>query len=349
MSKPYRGLLIGCGYVSSFHLTAWSAIKGAEIVAVVDLDTGKAKQRAKAFGVRRYYGDYLEALAAEVGHDDGLDFVDIATPPATHLEMVQEAANRRLQILCQKPVAGTLTELHHMIRACDKAGVTLMINENQRFQPWYRMMKVLLSEGAIGRPYYANITSRWRGSLPVLQFHNQPFFATMPRLMIYELGTHHIDTLRYLLGEASSIFALTQQASPEIAGEDVATCLLQMNGVSAVIDMSWASIPPWDTENTVTWGEARIEGTTGTLYLRADGRLRVIQDKKEQVHSFPADSITLGFQATQQHFMDCLRSGTMPETSGPETLKTMELVFGAYASAQTGEVYRVGEDLEQLD
>ena len=39
----------------------------------------------------------------------------------------------------------------------------------------------------------------------------------------------------------------------------------------------------------------------------------------------------------QQHFVDCLRAGTQPETDGADSLKTYALVFGAYRSARTGE------------
>jgi hypothetical protein len=57
----------------------------------------------------------------------------------------------------------------------------------------------------------------------------------------------------------------------------------------------------------------------------------------------------LGYQFAQQHFIDCLRSGDASETSGRETLKTMELVFGAYDSATHNRVYRVGQDLDRLE
>ena len=72
-------------------------------------------------------------------------------------------------------------------------------------------------------------------------------------------------------------------------------------------------------------------------------------DGGEERFQFPPDSAMRGYQATQQHFVDCLRSGAEPETSGPETLKTMELVFGAYDSAAHDRVYRVGHDLERLE
>lgn len=344
-SSPYRGALIGCGYVSRFHLMAWSRIAEARIVAVSNRTREKAEQRAAEFNVPAVYSDYRAMLDAE-----SLDFVDIATPPVVHLEMVAEAAGRGLNVLCQKPVAATLVELREMIRTCDQAGVLFMVNENCRFQPWFRKMKTLLDEGAIGRPYYANLTARARMTLPMMDAGGQNnLFVEMPRLVVYELGVHFLDTLRYLFGKADSVYAQMRRVSQHVAGEDVATLTLQMRELTAVVDMSWASIPTWEAEQHVSWGDYRIEGEGGTLHLGVDGLLRHITDDGEQRYQFPRDSEIQSYQGAQQHFVDCLRSGAEPETGGPETLKTMELVFGAYDSAVHDRLYRVGDDLGHLD
>lgn len=343
-AKAYRGALIGCGHVSWFHLTAWSRIEDVEIVAVSNRTREKAERRAAEFNVPAVYSDYRAMLDAE-----SLDFVDIATPPVVHLEMVTEAAHRGLQVLCQKPIAATLAELRHIMQICDQAGVTFMVNENCRFQPWFRRVKELLDEGAIGQPRYANFLNRARMTLPVMRAGSQQhLFANMPRFVNYELGVHYLDTLRYLFGEADSVYAQMHQLSQEVMGEDLATIIVKMGQVTAVVDMSWATTPTWKVERSVSWGEYRIEGLGGTLYLRKDGLLRLITDEGEEQVQFPPDSEVRSYQATQQHFIDCLRSGTEPETSGPETLKTMELVFGAYDSAEHNRVYRVGPDLERL-
>ena len=345
-ARPYRGAVLGCGYASWFHLTAWARIDQADIVSVSNRTRAKAEHRAAEFGVPAVYADYRDMLDAE-----SLDFVDVATPPVVHLEMVREAAKRGLPVLCQKPIAATLGELQEMIRVCDRAGVLLMVNENCRFQPWFRRMKALLDEGAIGQPYYVNLVTRARSSLPIADFGVRPWFADMPRLINYETGVHYLDTLRYLFGEARSVCAQMLRVSPHITGEDLATLMLSMAEVTALVDMSWASIPIWQGkgQEEVSWGECRIEGTQGTLHLGVGGLLRLITDEGERQFPFPSDSEVLGYQGAQEHFIHCLRSGEESETSGPETLKTMELVFGAYDAAEHERIYRVGIDLDRLE
>jgi predicted dehydrogenase len=340
----YRGALIGCGYVSGFHLTAWSQIADAEIVAVSNRTRDKAERRAAEFHIPAVYSEYRAMLDAEP-----LDFVDIATSPAVHLEMVTEAAQRGLPVLCQKPIASSLAELREMMRVCEEAGVLFMVNENCRFQPWFRKMKALIDQGAIDQPYYARFLNRSRMTLPRMRDGAQRnLFVSMPRFVTYELGVHYLDTLRYLFGEADSVYARMHHLSEDVMGEDLATLTLGMGDLTAVVDMSWASIPTDEVTPHVSWGEYTIEGTGGTFHLRRDGLLRLITDASEERYPFPADSEVHSYQATQQHFIDCLWAGVEPETGGPATLKTMELVFGAYDSAEHNRVYRVAHDLERL-
>ena len=347
MSQLYRGALIGCGYASWFQLTAWSRIEDVEIVAVASRSRENGQRRATEFEIPAVYTDYQAMLDREE-----LDFVDIATPPTVHLEMVSEAARRNLHVLCQKPAASTLGELQMMIHICDEAGVVFVVNENGRFQPYFRKMKTLLNEGAIGRPHYANFTTRARSTLPLLdggEQHN--LFVNMPRLIVYEMGVHYLDTLRYLFGEPTSIYAQTHQASPHVKGEDVAALTVKFGELTAVVDMSWASVPIMEMESDehYSWGEYRIEGEIGTLHLRPDALLRLLTDDGEEQFQFPPHSSgVVCYQAAQQHFVDCLRTGAKSETSGLQTAKTMELVFGAYDSAAHNRVYRVGDDLGRL-
>jgi predicted dehydrogenase len=87
-----------------------------------------------------------------------------------------------------------------------------------------------------------------------------------------------------------------------------------------------------------------VEGTEGTAVVNQDGSLVLYTESGEQRWQFGEDTIPQSFVATQQHFIDCLRSGEEPETSGPKTLKTMALVFGAYQSAEMGQVVTLTED-----
>lgn len=343
--RALRGAMLGCGQVSLFHLRAWAQIEGLEIVALANRTVSKAEERAREFGIplEHVYDDYRRLLDRE-----RLDFVDIATAPDAHAEHVKAAAAYKLHVLCQKPLAPTLDEARAMLAACEEARVILSVNENWRWRSWYREVKRLLDERIIGRPRYARIVRhsditlpRPDGGLPPLAV-KQPYTIEMDKLIVYEWGTHLIDVLRFLFGEASSLYARLDKVSSHFRGEDRALLTLDVGGVTGLIDISWATVTgevPFSQLERVT-----IEGDGGTLELLPDeGDLLRVTTKSERwqrpaFDATPDEAYQASYTAAQHHFIECLRSGTEPETSARDNLRTLATTLAAYDSAARGEV-----------
>lgn len=336
MATSLRGALVGCGYISEQQLWAWQQIPEAEIVAVCDIDLEKARQRGQQFGIETVYSDYGRLL-----QELDLDFIDIATRPTLHLPMVKAAAERGLHVLCQKPVAETIGDARQMVAICQAAGVQFMVNENYRHQAWFRQMKQLIEDGRLGTPHYARFYGRWRSTLPTPDFEGQDYFREMPRLIIFEMGIHLYDTARYLFGEPASVYADLRRVSPEIQGEDMALSLARFGPLTFLFDLNWFAIAEGQA-GSVAHGRFVVEGSQGTAVLSQGGSLQLIRDDGQHEWQFPQDTVAQSFAATQRHFITCLQTGQEPETSGAETLKTMALVFGAYESANTGQMVRLG-------
>ena len=339
--RPLRGALIGCGFVSRHHLAAWRTFDDVELAAVCDVRPERLEWALPlCAGETRAYASAAEMLASEK-----LDFVEICTRPDSHRSLTELAAAHGVSVLCQKPAAETRADLLAMIACCEAAGVRLMIHENWRFRPWYRAMKQAVDSGAIGRLIRLRLAHRdWRALVPG-GFADQPFFAEMPRLVLFEMGPHLIDTARYLMGEVSSVSATLGRFGPGHPGEDVAQLALRSeSGALGLVDISWCapadvSRPEWALNETV------IEGTAGALRLLADGSLRMdySDGRSEQIDvTLPADDREIyldGYILTQRHFLRGLRDRTSAyETSGPETLKTMDVIWAGYQSAEEGRV-----------
>src|SRR5262249_13654275 len=138
-----RGALIGCGYVSQFHLRAWTQQTRGRLVAVCDTDRSRA-QAACAHGVCTAY-----ASAAELFAGERLDLVEICPRRESHLPLVRLAAAHGVAVLCQKPAAPRLDELYEMTAVCARADVRLMIHENFRWRAWYLRLKEELDHGTV--------------------------------------------------------------------------------------------------------------------------------------------------------------------------------------------------------
>jgi predicted dehydrogenase len=334
-----RGVLIGCGHISRSHLPGWAASPDAEIVAVCDLDRARAEARAAEFGIGRAYVDPAAALAAERP-----DVVDIATRPEAHSALIELAAARGAHVLCQKPLAPTLTEAEAMAVVCRRAGVRFAVLEMWRWLPWYREIARRLASGEVGPVHYA----RWQGGREVFRrrrpvVDDQPYFADMPKLLVYEMAIHWIDTARYLFGEVASVYARTARINPALAGEDMAlVALTHAGGATTLLDASWAS-PPERREAGRRDGNLLVEGRDGS-YRFDDGPgvlARLALDGDEEVigrYKEAGDPFLAGFAGCIGHVAACLRTGEPFESPIEDNLKTLAATLAAYDSAQANRV-----------
>jgi D-apiose dehydrogenase len=337
-TKVWRGGMIGAGAWSEVQLTAWAGVPNTKIVALCDRHPDRRDPVARQYNIPQVFDQFEQML-----DEAQLDFVDICTRPYSHALLIQLAAQRGLPVLCQKPFCTSLEEARQMDEFSRKASIRLMINENFRWQAWYRKAKELLKAGALGTPFLAAIHKRVRLTLPEFK-HSQAYMADMPQLILYEVGVHYLDTFRFLFGEPDSLFARLHHVSPFMKGEDVQLITLNFPGMTGLVHTSWASIPvpgldePADAQARGRFSPPRleIEGTNGTMALMCDGTLHLVTDRDHLKWQFDEHTTTASHVSALQHFIDCLENGAEFETSAPETIKTMALVYASYLSAREG-------------
>ncbi|TPI26174.1 Gfo/Idh/MocA family oxidoreductase [Mesorhizobium sp. B3-2-1] len=334
------GALIGCGFFAVNQMHAWRGIEGASIVAICDRDAERLRIVGDQFGVARRYTDAAAMFAGEK-----LDFVDVATTVGSHRALVEMAATHGVPVICQKPFAPTLGDAKAMVKACETAGVPLMVHENFRWQSPIQAVRAVLDSGEIGTAFFGRIS--FRSGYDV--FSGQPYLATGERFIIEDLGIHILDIARFLLGDVSSLTARTARINLAIAGEDVATMLMDhVGGATSVVDCSYATklaVEPFP-ETLI-----ELDGSDGTIRLAQSYRLTVTGKSGTRVSdvsppllpwaSRPWHNIQESVAAIQQHWIDCLASGQEPATSGADNLKTFALVEAAYASAASREPVQI--------
>ncbi len=334
-SQPRKGLLVGSGYFSDFHLDAWRRMQGADIVCICDLDGDKARRAADKYAVADIATNVVEALQR-----DDLDFVDIATAPSGRLEIVRQVIKRRLPMICQKPLAADFRTATEIIQLAQSSGLTFMVHENFRFQPWYREVRRLLDSGVIGHKLHT-LTMRTRlgdGWGADAYLSRQPYFRSMPRLLIHETGVHFVDTFRYLAGEIVECSADLRRLNDVIVGEDAGTLSVCFaNGAVGCWDAnryneSLAENPRY------TFGELLVEADAGSLWMDTHGVITVKPlGMPAYVHDYQPSQLGFGgdcVRACQQHFLDVLDGKASCETSPAEYLKSLQVVEAAYESAR---------------
>jgi len=328
--------VIGAGFWSQFQLAAWGELRGARCAAIYNRTLGKAQKLAERFGVPAVYDD-AEALLDR----EELDFVDIITDVGTHAKFTALAAERKIAVICQKPMGPSLKAARSMVAGCKKAGVRFFVHENWRWQHPMRELKKALDSGRIGRPFRARINMI--SGFPV--FKNQPFLAELEQFIITDLGTHTLDLARFLFGEARSLYCQTGKAHRNIRGEDVATITMGM-GEDVIVAVNMAYAENFLEADRFPETFVFIEGERGSLELAPDFSLRETTQSGTRSRRVPPprhswadpayDVVHASIVPCNADLLAALRGQGRGETRGEDNLKTLELVFGSYESARTG-------------
>lgn len=340
--KKLKFAILGCGFWSQFQLGAWSELEGVECVALYNRTKSKADALAGRFNVPRTYD-----RAEELIQNEELDFIDIITDVDTHEKFTLLGASSGLDIICQKPLAPSYEAAKRMMEVTKKAGVRFYVHENYRWQPQFRRVKEILDSGVIGNAFRCE--TAFITAFPL--FETQPFLAELEEFALTDQGSHQFDVLRYLLGEAKTIYCEKQRVNPTIKGEDVTTSVLKMkNGVVCIQKISFSS--PLEKE-IFPQTTLLIEGDKGSIRLDAEFEISITTPAgtiKERVpmKSYPWQTDRLkpeppSIVAINQNILDDMLERGKAENTGDDNFETVKLVWAAYESARSNKVIHLNE------
>src|SRR5262245_45019398 len=155
--RDWRIGCLGSGFIMrDCHLVAYRNA-GFNPVAIASRNPDNAREVAKRHEIPSVHPN-ADALLA----DRSIEVLDIAVPPDLQPEFILRAADKRIVrgILAQKPLAMSVREARACVEACERAGITLAVNQNMRFDQSVRAMKSLLNTGQLGEIVLASIDMR---------------------------------------------------------------------------------------------------------------------------------------------------------------------------------------------
>lgn len=178
-----------------------------KLVAVAGRNEEAVAEAARRYGYQKYYTNWRDML-----EDDDVQLFDNGGPNDAHAEPSIAAAQAGKHVLCEKPLGRTAAESKEMLDAVQKAGVKHMVAFNYRFVPAIRQIRQLVESGALGQIYHfrAVYLQEW-----IMPHYNTPMIWRLQKDKagsgaLGDLGAHIIDLGRYLVGEISSVSAMTK-------------------------------------------------------------------------------------------------------------------------------------------
>jgi len=274
-AEPIRVAVIGTGFGEAVHLPALRQVPDFSVAAVCSRRADHAHAAAQLYGASLSTTDYRDL----VDRSD-IDAFIVATPPHLHHGMTMTILGAGKHVIVEKPMARTVAEARDMVRMAERAGVAAMVNHEFRFLPARSYARELIEGGYIGEPYSASM-SFYRSSLN--DPRGVPFTWLMEEDkaggMLGAIGSHHIDSLRWWMGDIRSASGAlstmvrkrkagdSQQMLNVSADDNFAVVLQFTNG--AIGSIHYSATATHDPPDHIV-----ISGSDGTLVLTADGRLQ---------------------------------------------------------------------------
>jgi predicted dehydrogenase len=191
--------MIGYGAIGHEHALAVQAVPGLALGAVSDLNPARLEVARSVAPDVRAYRDSADLLG-----DDEVDLVVVSTPPDTHARWAHAALAAGKHVVLEKPMALSAAECDDVIARADELDRLVVVYQNRRFDPDYRVMRRLVSDGAIGELFHLESFVGGYGH-PCNYWHSD---ATVSGGAIFDWGSHFIDQLLDLMpGEIAHVSA----------------------------------------------------------------------------------------------------------------------------------------------
>ena len=224
------------------HVELIHSDTGCELVGVCDSDSGKRDVGDK-YGVPFFSN--IKTLI-EKTHPEG---AVIATPSAHHAEAVRICSRYGVHVLIEKPMSNTPSSAQEIVDLSKNTQIKVLVGHHRRYNSLVKTTRDIISSGEIGKlaavsmlrtlmkpPDYFNVT--WRTLRP----DGGPVMINL---------VHELDSLRYLCGEITQVFAHLSSTTRGFEVEDSASISLNFNsGAVGSILASETVVSPWSYEST---------------------------------------------------------------------------------------------------
>jgi predicted dehydrogenase len=344
-----RHLAIGCigaGMImAECHLAAYKDA-GFRVVAIASRSPDHAAAVADRWDIPTVHqtpGTLIE--------DPAVQILDIAFPPDQQPALVRHALSQAHinGILAQKPLSLTLDEAIALRDEAHRAGKVLSVNQNMRYDQSIRVLKQILNRGDLGPVVFAQIDMH---AIP----HWQTFLETYDRLTLANMSVHHLDVLRFLFGEPSEIYTAARTDPrtrfPHQDGITVSSLKFPSGLLALSLEDVWAG-PREEGFESDLWIRWRVEGTdgvaqgtigwpTGTVSTLTFASKRTTGGKWMSP-TWDTKWFPHAFKGVMEQLQHALATGTPPELSVDDNVRTVALIEAGYRSLAEGRPVKLTE------
>ena len=334
--KTVRIALLGSGFVADFYLQGLANVNGHEVVVNYSRDAKRAVALAKKWSIPESDTDLDRVIAR-----GDIDMFIIALPNESHLPVSLALSKARRNQVCTKPLARNRAEAKQIFEAAAASGALHGYAETEVFAPCVVKAKEVVDNGGVGRVLW--VRSRESHSGP-----HSPHFWDVEKTgggAMNDLGCHCIAAARYFFGKQDRITEVMAWGANLVnqgktAGEDNALLVLKFaSGGIGHCELSWTTKGGLDLRNEVHGSDGSIftDVTRGTPMVNFSTKSAGYVVEKADIdfgwtRPLPEEAFAYGYQGEMKHFVECVRSGSMPRETYEDGYIVNSILDAGYES-----------------
>lgn len=335
-NRKLKIAVAGCGRISDNHFQSILKYSDAfQLIAICDVDHEVLQTHKKKYGVNAY-ADFGEMCSVE-----SLDIVVLCTPSGLHAEQTIIAANNRINVVTEKPMATKFQDGVDMVKACGNAGVRLFVMKQNRLNPTVQMLKRAISEKRFGSIKMVHLNVFWTRPQEYYD-HGQGWRGTweFDGGAFMNQASHYVDLVEWLIGPVERVQAM-MSTTRDIEAEDTGVLNIRWrNGALGSMAVTMLTYPK-NLEGSITilgeTGSVKVGGVAVNEIRTWDFMDRRDYDDQIAAANYETASIYgFGHPLYYENVIEVMRGRAEPDTDGREGLKSLELLTAAYLAARDG-------------
>ncbi len=224
MTNPLRVVVAGSG-IGAQHVRAFRALPDLfEVVAICDIDPQRARALAEEHAIPELLTDFETAIRR-----NDVDIIDICTPPNLHFGQIRAAIEAGKQVICEKPIVGSLAELDQLEDLAHRTGRQIMPIFQYRFGHGLQKLKYLVERQLTGEAFVFNVDVAWWRPRDYYSVPWRGKRATELGGALLSQAIHAVDMVFYILGPVRTLFARTATRVNPIEVEDCVAIAMEMS------------------------------------------------------------------------------------------------------------------------
>lgn len=324
MDKKLQFGVVGAGgFADSRALPAFQEVEQFSLKAVHSRKEARAAELARKHHASNYYTDIDELVK-----DDDIDVVYVATPVNLHEEHTVKALRHKKHVLCEKPMALTVSASQRMVNVAKEEGVQLGIHFHMRSHLGFKAIKRMIENGDLGKIHLI------RTQIHFLYPPNETWRYKPEKGgggVMMDVGSHCLDLLRFFGGEISQITSRMEKRMGGEADDTAITIARFLDGKMGISENSFA-IPNRQNMLEIYGSKASIIGTRA-LGPFTDPEFRFLSESEDKIIDVPWKNLYV--ENMEKFINGILGKGEIP-ASGEDGLQNSRLLEAAYRSNKTG-------------